>query len=240
MDLLTLGAAFLAGVLTILSPCILPILPIVLGGASSEHRWGPAALALGLATGFAALGLFLATVGVSIGIDPAVFRTVSAWLLIGFGLILIIPAAQRAMTALLAPIGNWASARSQGQSGSGIAGQFGLGLLLGAVWSPCVGPTLGAALLLASQGQALGQAGAVMLVFGIGIAIPLLAIGMLGRQAMLRMRDRLGRASNRGKQLLGFGLLLAGVLVLTGWDKAIETWFVLNGPAWATDWSTRF
>lgn len=240
MDLLTLGAAFLAGVLTILSPCILPILPIVLGGASSEHRWAPAALALGLATGFAALGLLIATAGVAVGIDPAVFRSVSAWLLVAFGLILIIPAAQRAMTHALAPIGNWANSHSQGRPRSGIGGQFGLGLLLGAVWSPCVGPTLGAALLLASQGQALGQAGAVMLVFGIGIAIPLIAIGLLGRQALLRVRDRLGKASDLGKRLLGFGLLLAGVLVLTGWDKAIETWFLIHGPAWANDWSTRF
>jgi len=240
MDLLTLGAAFLAGVLTILSPCILPILPIVLGGASSEHRWGPAALAIGLATGFAALGLLIATVGVSVGIDPAAFRDVSAWLLILFGLVLIVPAAQRAMTRLLAPIGDWANRRGQGKPRSGLAGQFGLGLLLGAVWSPCVGPTLGAALLLASQGQELAQAGAVMLVFGIGIAIPLLLIGMLGRQALLRVRDRLGRASQLGKRLLGFGLLLAGVLVLTGWDKAIETWFLMHGPEWASDWSTRF
>ena len=238
--LLTLGAAFLAGVLTILSPCILPILPIVLGAASSEHRWGPAALAIGLATGFAALGLLIATVGVSIGIDPTAFRRVSAWLLIGFGLILIVPSAQRAMTRLLAPIGDWANRRSQGRPRRGIGGQFGLGLLLGAVWSPCVGPTLGAALLLASQGQDLAQAGAVMLLFGIGIAIPLLLIGLLGRQALLRGRDRLGKASNRGKQWLGFGLLLAGVLVLSGWDKAIETWFLIHGPAWASDWSTRF
>lgn len=237
--LLTLGAAFLAGVLTILSPCILPILPIVLGAASSEHRWGPAALAIGLATGFAALGLLIATVGVSIGFDPAAFRHVSAWLLVGFGLILIVPAAQRAMTRLLTPIGDWANRRSQHGPRRGIGGQFGLGLLLGAVWSPCVGPTLGAALLLASQGQELAQAGAVMLVFGIGIALPLLAIGLLGRQALLRGRERLGKASHRGKQWLGFGLLLAGGLVLTGQDKAIETWFLTHGPAWASDWSTR-
>lgn len=240
MDLLTLGAAFLAGVLTILSPCILPILPIVLGAASSEHRWGPAALAIGLATGFAALGLLIATVGVSVGLDPDRFRTISAVLLLVFGLILLIPPAQRAMTALLAPLGNWANARSAGKPRGGLAGQFGLGVLLGGVWSPCVGPTLGAALLLASRGQALGQAGIVMLLFGIGIALPLLAIGMLGRRALLRVRDRLGRASNLGKQLLGGGMMLAGLLVLTGWDKAIETWFIQHGPAWASILSTRF
>ncbi len=240
MDLLTLGAAFLAGVLTILSPCILPILPIVLGTASSEHRMGPVALALGLATGFAALGLFIATIGLSLGLDPAIFRTTSAILLLGFGLILLIPAAQRRMQAMLAPVGNWANNRTSGVRGGGFAGQYGLGLLLGAVWSPCVGPTLGAATLLASQGEALGEAGLVMLLFGIGISIPLLAIGLTGRQVMARLRGGLGKAAGYGKLLLGLGMVIAAVLVLTGWDKVAEIWFLDHGPAWATTWSTRF
>ena len=240
MDLLTLGAAFLAGVLTILSPCILPILPIVLGAASSEHRLGPVALALGLATGFAALGLLIATVGFSLGLDPAIFRTTSAILLLGFGLILLVPAAQRRMQAMLAPVGNWANSHTSGFRGGGFAGQYGLGLLLGAVWSPCVGPTLGAATLLASQGEALGEAGLVMLLFGIGISIPLLAIGLTGRQVMARMRGGLGKAAGYGKLLLGLGMVIAAVLVLTGWDKIAEIWFLDHGPAWATTWSTRF
>lgn len=240
MDLLTLGAAFLAGVLTILSPCILPILPIVLGTASSEHRLGPVALALGLSTGFAALGLFIATIGFSLGLNPDLFRTSSAVLLIGFGVLLLIPAAQRQMQLALAPIGNWANSRTSGVRGGGFAGQFGLGVLLGAVWSPCVGPTLGAATLLASQGEALGQAGLVMLLFGIGISIPLLAIGLAGRQMLARLRGGLGSAASTGKLLLGGGMLIAGLLVLTGLDKATEIWFLDHGPAWATEWSTRF
>lgn len=240
MDLLTLGAAFLAGVLTILSPCILPILPIVLGAASSEHRMGPVALALGLSTGFAVLGLFIATIGFSIGLDPTLFRKSSAVLLLLFGAILLIPAAQRQMQVALAPVGNWANSRSSRVRGNGFAGQFGLGALLGAVWSPCVGPTLGAATLLASQGEGLGQAGIVMLLFGIGISIPLLTLGLAGRQAMARMRGSLGSAAGYGKYLLGFGMVIAGVLVLTGWDKVAEIWFLDHGPAWATEWSTRF
>lgn len=240
MDLLTLGTAFLAGVLTILSPCILPILPIVLGAASSEHRLGPLALALGLATGFAALGLFIATVGFSLGLDSGMFRNTSAVLLLGFGLILLIPAAQRQMQALLAPIGNWANSRTSHVRGGGFVGQFGLGLLLGAVWSPCVGPTLGAATLLASQGEGLGSAALVMLLFGIGISMPLLAIGLAGRQILARMRGGLGRAASTGKLLLGAGMVLASALVLTGWDKQAEIWALDNGPDWATEWSTRF
>ncbi|MDZ3830724.1 MAG: cytochrome c biogenesis CcdA family protein [Sphingopyxis sp.] len=244
MDILTLGAALLAGVLTILSPCILPILPIVLGSANSAHRWGPAALALGLATGFALLGLLVATLGASAGLSPDLFRLVSAWLLILFGLVLLVPAAQRAMTRLLAPLATLADAQVDRRFGprpaQGLGGQFALGALLGAVWSPCVGPTLGAALLLASQGQHLGQAAAVMLLFGIGIAMPLVAIGMAGGRALQRMRGGLGRSAMLGKLLLGGGMLVAGLLVVTGWDKLIEIWFVENGPEWANALSTRF
>ena len=79
--------AFVAGVLTILSPCVLPILPIVLGAAASEHRWGPAALAGGLAVSFVIIGLFAATVGYSVGLDTELFRTVAAVLMIAVGVI---------------------------------------------------------------------------------------------------------------------------------------------------------
>ena len=70
----TLGLAFLAGILSVLSPCVLPLLPLVLGAAASEHRLGPAALAGGLALSFVAIGLFVATVGFAIGLDAGVFR----------------------------------------------------------------------------------------------------------------------------------------------------------------------
>ena len=240
MDILAFGAALLAGILTILSPCVLPILPIVFGSASSQHRMGPAALALGLSASFAALGLLLATAGFSLGFDPAVFRTISALLLLFFGMVLLVPSLQARSQLLLAPIGNWANARSNGISGNGLWGQFGLGLLLGAVWSPCVGPTLGAASLLASQGEAIFEVVLIMLVFGIGVAIPLLLLGAVGRQALLRVRGSLTGAAVWGKSLLGSGMLLAAILVLSGYDRTIETWMLENGPQWATDLSTRF
>lgn len=94
MDLLTLGAALLAGLLTFLNPCVLPVLPIVFGAAANEHRYGPLALAGGLALSFTAVGLFVATIGFSVGLDAGFFRQVSAALLIGFGMMLAIPRAQ--------------------------------------------------------------------------------------------------------------------------------------------------
>ncbi len=90
----TLGLAFLAGLLSVLSPCVLPLLPLVLGAAASEHRLGPAALAGGLALSFVAIGLFVATIGFAIGLDAGVFRVAAAILLVLVGLVLMVPVAQ--------------------------------------------------------------------------------------------------------------------------------------------------
>lgn len=87
MTVSTLPLAFVAGVLSILSPCVLPILPIVLGAAASEHRWGPTALAAGLSVSFVAIGLFAATIGYSIGLDVGVFRNVAAVFMVAIGAI---------------------------------------------------------------------------------------------------------------------------------------------------------
>jgi cytochrome c biogenesis protein CcdA len=179
----TLGLARLAGVLTALSPCVLPILPIVLGTAASTHRLGPLALAAGLALSFTAIGLFVATVGFAAGLDTDFFRTVSAILLIGVGLVLLVPKLQEQFALAAAPVSNWAGGYTDNFTPSGLAGQFALGLLLGAVWSPCVGPTLGAASVLAAKGEDLGQVALTMLAFGIGAALPLMLLGFVSREA---------------------------------------------------------
>ena len=145
MSVATLGLALLAGALSVLSPCVLPLLPIVLGTAASAHRLGPLALAIGLALSFTVIGLFVATVGFAMGLDNGVFRTISAILLIGVGLVLLVPKLQEQFALAAAPVSNWAGSYTDNYTPGGLAGQFGLGLLLGAVWSPCVGPTLGAA-----------------------------------------------------------------------------------------------
>ena len=141
------AVAFVAGVLTNLSPCVLPILPIVLGAAASERKYGPAALAAGLAVSFVAVELFVATIGFSIGLTADLFRQVGAALLVIFGAVLMLPRMQERLAMASGPIVNWTDRRFGGHIGSGYAGQFGVGVLLGAVWSPCVGPTLGAASL---------------------------------------------------------------------------------------------
>jgi len=138
------GLAFLAGLLTVLSPCVLPLLPIVFGAAASAHRLGPVALAAGVAISFVAIGLFIATIGFSIGLDAGLLRSVAAVLLVLMGCVLIMPPLQQRVAVAAGPVSNWAEQQFGGFSIPGIAGQFCVGLLLGAVWSPCVGPTLGA------------------------------------------------------------------------------------------------
>ncbi len=236
----SLGLAFLAGLLSILSPCVLPLLPLVLGAAASEHRLGPAALASGLAVSFVAIGLFVATIGFAIGLDVGVFRTVAAVMLVLIGLVLMIPAAQTRFSVAASPIGDWAERRFGGFSTAGLAGQFGVGLLLGAVWSPCVGPTLGAASLLASQGQNLGAVALTMLVFGFGAALPLLLLGSLSREVLMRWRDRMMGLGKGLKAALGLVLVLTGMMIATGLDKRAEAVLVEASPDWLTTLTTRY
>jgi cytochrome c-type biogenesis protein len=235
-----LGLAFLAGVLTVLSPCVLPLLPIVLGAAASQHRLGPLALAGGLALSFTAIGLFVATIGFAMGLDTGVFRTVSAVVLIGVGLVLLVPRLQEQFALAAAPVSNWAGGYADNFTPGGLAGQFGLGLLLGAVWSPCVGPTLGAASVLAAKGENLPQVALTMLAFGVGAALPLLLLGILSREALMRWRSRLMEGGKAGKTALGLILVAVGLLVATGLDKRLEAILVEASPDWLTQLTTRF
>ena len=232
--------AFLAGALSVLSPCVLPLVPIVLGTAASEHRLGPVALAAGLALSFTAIGLFVATIGFGIGLDGELFRRAGAVILIGLGLVLMLPGLQARAARAAGPAGAWAEARLAGLSGTGLSGQFAVGLLLGATWSPCVGPTLGAASLLAARGQDLGTVALTMLAFGLGAALPLLLLGLLSRTALLAWRGRLATGGRRLKGALGAGLIVLGLLVLSGFDKRAEAWAVEASPAWLTALTTRY
>src|SRR3954464_4844524 len=127
--------AILAGVLSSLSPCVLPLLPIVFGAALSEHRYGPVALAAGLAISFVAVGMFVATIGFALGLTEGLFRMLAAGLLAALGVVLMVPQLQTRFAVLAGPVGTWTEARFGEFDSSGLGGQFLLGLLLGAVWS---------------------------------------------------------------------------------------------------------
>jgi len=236
----TLGLAFLAGVLSILNPCTLPILPVVLAGAASEHRLGPLALAAGLTLSFTAIGLFVATVGFALGLDAEVFRAVAAVLLVAVGTLLILPVLQVRLAVAAGPMVNWTEQRLAGVATAGLGGQFLLGLILGAVWVPCVGPTLGAASILAARGEDIVAVALTMLFFGLGAALPLAGLGALSREVLLRWRDRLLRAGKGLRAALGGVLILVGVFILSGVDKQFEAALVEAAPEWLVDLTTRY
>ena len=236
----TLALAFLAGLLSILSPCVLPLVPIVLGAAVAAHAFGAFALAGGLAVSFTLLGLLLALVGFGLGIDAGVFRMAAAAIMIALGAVLLVPAWQARLAAAGGPVAGWADQRLGGFASSGLAGQFAIGLLLGAVWSPCVGPTLGAASLLASQGRDLPQVALTMAVFGVGAAVPLVLLGLLSRATLMRVRSSLMSAGKLGKGLLGAAFILIGISIVSGADKRIEAALVEASPQWLTDLTTSF
>lgn len=235
-----LAFALAAGAFSSLSPCVLPILPLVLGAAVAEHRWGPLALASGLALSFTAVGLFIATLGFSIGLDAGVFRAFGAVIMIGFGLILMLPSLSGRLALAGAGLSGWAGEMTSGYSAQGLGGQFLLGVLLGAIWSPCVGPTLGAASVMAAQGRNLVQVSATMLMFGAGVALPLLGLGLLSRETIVRWRGRLGSIGEHGKTVLGLIAAAAGMLVLTGLDQRLESVLVAASPEWLVQLTTRF
>jgi cytochrome c-type biogenesis protein len=236
----TYGLGYLAGVLSTLSPCVLPLVPIVLGSAVTAHRWGALALAAGLVLSFTAVGIFIATIGASIGLTSGLFRDIAALLLIGFGVVLMSGTLQARFATATAGIGDAGQVMLSKINIEGLSGQFLIGLLLGVVWSPCVGPTLGAASTLASQGQSLLQVSLLIMIFGLGAGTPLLVLGSLSRTTTLNMRGKLQSAGKFGKYALGGLMMVLGIFVLSGLDKSLEAFLVQASPDWLTDLTSRF
>jgi cytochrome c biogenesis protein CcdA len=232
----TLALAFAAGLLSTLSPCVVPLLPILVASALHQHRFGLWALAAGLALSFTAVGLFVATIGVAIGIDSTVLHRVAGAMLVVFGAVMAWPRLQAGFALATARVSGAGNALLARVGGEGAGGQLVVGLLLGVVWTPCVGPTLGAASTLAASGQRLGEVALLMLVFGIGAATPLLVLGTLSRRLPMRW---LGSAET-ARRVLGAALVAIGLVIVLGADKALETWLVEHSPDALTRLTTRF
>jgi cytochrome c-type biogenesis protein len=232
--------AFLAGVLSTLSPCVLPLIPIIIGAAANQHRFGPLALAGGLAASFAVIGTGLASIGSSIGLAQDGFRLFAAVVMGIIGIVLISSRLQERFAIAMSGVSGAGNSLLSKVTIDGLFGQFLIGILLGLVWTPCVGPTLGAAITLASQGRDLGKIVFVMAIFGLGAGLPLALLGMLSRGAMMKAKGRLGNAGKFGKQLLGGFLIVISLLVMTGQDKALESFLLKHSPDWLTDLTTTF
>lgn len=236
----TILLGLLAGALTTLSPCVLPILPIVLLGAMDRHRLGPAALAAGMVTTFTGLGILLSGAGWTLDLPGDAVRIGAAGLMVLFGVVLLSTVLQHRFAALATPVTDGLNRILERFTPNGLGGQFALGALLGAVWTPCSGPTLGTAVSLAANSQTVAKAGTIMLFFGIGTSLPLMAIAYGSRRSLRSRRDLFMRIGRVAKPLLGVIMLVFGLLVLLGLDKMIEAAFVASMPNWLVGITTRF
>lgn len=236
----SLALAFVAGLVTILNPCVLPLVPIIVVTALGKSKWGPVALAGGLVLSFSTFGLLILAFGFSVGLDERVLRLAAGALLVVAGLVMLVPRAQMALSAAAAPL-TGAGQRLLGRvSGDGVAGQFAVGALLGLVWAPCVGPTLGIAIAAASQGENLLSAFGIFLLFGLGVATSIVAFAYGSRKALGQRGKALQAVARYAKPLFGGAVLLAGLMVLTGLDRALEAAVLELLPQSLVEFTTRF
>jgi cytochrome c-type biogenesis protein len=213
----SLGLAFAGGILTVLSPCVLPILPIVVGRSLQSHRLGPVALVTGLVGGFAVAGSLLGiTANWLTGLTNGL-RMVAVVVLLGLGILALFPALSYRLFCAL-PFSNWGKSERVG-----LTGEFWLGTQLGLLWTPCAGPVLGAILVIAATSNQIAGAFGLLLAYGIGAALPLLAIAYGGRrlgQSFLRLRPHSALLQKVG----GGMIIVAALAILLGWDITIQLW----------------
>jgi cytochrome c-type biogenesis protein len=224
--------AFAAGALTTINPCVLPLLPVLVASALASGRLGPLALGAGLVASFTIVGVMISASGALLGFDEGALRTFAAILFVAAGLVLFVPMAERRLVVALAPVGNASADAAQRLGGNGIAGQFGVGLLAGAIWTPCSGPSLGAAFALAAEAGGIWAGALRMFAFGLGAAM-VIALLAVGSQALIaRRRQAFGRASRFAKPMAGALFATVGIAVLAGFDKRIEAFLVEHSPEW--------
>ncbi|KMW60421.1 Cytochrome c-type biogenesis protein CcdA [Candidatus Rhodobacter oscarellae] len=232
--------AYLAGLLTLINPCVLPVLPIVLASAVQASRHGPLAVAAGMSLSFVVLGLAVTVLGRSVGLTPEMISDAGAVLMILFGLVLLVPRLSARFATATAGFSERADAGMDGLQGSGLSGQFLGGMLLGAVWSPCIGPTLGSAIGLASQGESVARAGAIMLFFALGVSSIILALGYGARSVIQRRQAWMRGIAAKARPILGAVFIVVGVGLLLRVHHMLEFWAIQMLPTWLIDLSVRF
>ncbi len=235
--MLNLLLAYGAGLLTLINPCVLPVLPIVLATSLQTSRWGPVALATGMSTAFVALGVLVAAFGQGIGLTVDKLTQIAALMMVGFGLVLLVPRFNAGFAYATAGIAARADQGIGQTGGSGIPGQLLGGALLGAVWSPCVGPTLGGAISLASQGQNLGSAAAIMAAFALGVSSVILALGYGARAVLQRRQALMRRIAERAKPILGWVFVAVGLMLFFNLHHWVEGALLNLLPVWLQDFS---
>lgn len=221
--LLLIIFAFIAGIVTILSPCILPVLPIILTGTTGENKSRPVGIILGFIASFTFFTLFLTQIVRSTGISADVLRLFSVVILFLFGLSLLIPA----MQALLEKAFNAVAGKMPNTAGStGLFGGVLIGLSLGLLWTPCVGPILASVISLALTGSVNSSAFFITFAYALGTAIPMFII-MIGGQRVLQNNQWLLRNTGKIQKAFGVLMILTSIAIYFNYDRKIQV-FVLD------------
>lgn len=234
---MTLIFAYLAGLLTLINPCVLPVLPIVIGSALGQHRLGPVAMAAGMSVSFVILGLFVTAFGQALGLTEERLNMIAAIGMMLFGAALLLPQAGAVFQTATAGLAARADARIDQTRDHGLLGQALGGALLGAAWSPCIGPTLGGAIALASSGGSLLQAGVIMLAFSLGVATLIIGLGYGAREFLMRNRARAQALAIRARPVIGIIFILVGIALISGFVQYLEFLAVQYLPFWLQDLS---
>ncbi|SMR82234.1 Cytochrome c biogenesis protein CcdA [Aliiroseovarius halocynthiae] len=228
---------YLAGLLTLINPCVLPVLHIVLATALQASRFGPLAVAAGMSVSFVTLGLLVTVLGYTIGLTEDMVARAGAILMVGFGLILMTPVLSERFATATAGVSSHADTSLDDIDRGGLSGQFLGGMLLGAVWSPCIGPTLGGAISLASQGKSIPWAAAIMIAFALGVSTIIIALGYGARAAIMRRQALMRRIAQKSRPIMGVIFVAVGLMILFRFHHVLEAWAVQTLPAWLNDFS---
>jgi cytochrome c-type biogenesis protein len=215
---LSIGLAVLAGVLTVLSPCVLPILPILVGRSLQSHAYGPVALVSGLIGGFAVAGSLLGITASWLTGLANMLRSGAIVLLLFLGLLAIFPTWSYRLCSYF-PFGRWTKESAR----IGLWGEFWLGTQLGLLWTPCAGPVLGGILVLAAVNHKAVSAFGLLVAYGMGAAVPLLAIAYSGRALSHRLL-KLRAHSALLQRIGGVMVVSTAIAILLGWDIQIQLW----------------
>lgn len=224
-----IGFAFLSGVITILSPCILPILPIVLSGSVTGGKHRPTGIIVGFIASFTFFTLFLTTIVRMLNISADVLRMVSVVIIFIFGLSLLIPRFQAFIEHLFSKLANTRSAQGEQIERRGFGGGILIGLSLGLIWTPCVGPILASVISLALTGSVTGSAALITLAYSAGTAIPMFGIAHGGR-ALLQKAPWLLRNTGTIQKLFGALMILVALGIHFNVDRTFQAYVIEQFP----------
>ena len=219
----SIAVTYAAGMLTALSPCVLPLLPIVVGGAMQQHRAAPLLMGIGMTTAFAVAGWMIGALGPAMGLDAEWIHHAAAISLIVFGIALWIDPLANLVSRLVQPLETSADRLAGAVGHQSPAAALFFGGLLGLAWSPCAGPMLVSSLALVAAGRDAALGAVLLGLFGLGAATPLVIAAYASRPGFARLKGwALGHS---GFLRHGFGLvaMLSGVFIATGADKLIAT-----------------